>query len=221
MNFAQLKNLCVYWLDDLNFGYFTETQVGIWINNAQREVQKRLIMKGQNYYLTCAQTSLVVNQNEYVLPSNFKKVNSLYIVLSGTPPNETYSPLDNITWNQKYLLNYQTGTPSAYDLKRNRIVMWPYPNAALTLRLDYTYLVADMVNDTDVPDVPEAYQELIALLAAEDGFLKDGRSSEILEKKLKAYEADMDSDSNERKIDKPRDIVTTEFGLNSSGYNFW
>lgn len=221
MNFAQLKNLCVYWLDDLNFGYFTETQVGIWINNAQREVQKRLIMKGQNYYLTCAQTSLVVNQNEYVLPSNFKKVNSLYIVLSGTPPNETYSVLDNITWNQRYLGNYQTGTPSVYDLKRNRIVMYPYPNAVLTLRLDYTYLVADMVNDTDVPDVPEAYQELIALLAAEDGFLKDGRSSEILEKKLKAYEADMDSDSNERKVDKPRDIVTTEFGLNSSGYNFW
>ena len=68
-------------------------------------------------------------------------------------------------------------------------------------------MVVDMETDNDVPDVPEDYEELIALLAAQDGFLKDGRASEILMKKIAEYEKDLDSDANERLQDQPRAIV--------------
>lgn len=219
MTFLELRNLVWYYLDDLQGGYFTETQVNVWLNNAQKEVQKRLIKAGQNYYLKCVQTSLVVNQRYYSLPEDFKDLNRLEIVLSGTVPNETYSEIAPITTNQRDLVADMTGTPQFYSLQKNAIRLYPAPDTALTMRLFYSYLVADMTLDTDLPDVPADYHELIALLAAEDGFLKDGRSSELLQKKLSAYERMMDTDTNERLEDLPRGIVQT--GQYDQDFGYW
>jgi hypothetical protein len=87
------------------------------------------------------------------------------------------------------------------------------------LRLEYTYLVADMTLDTDVPDVPEEYQEFLALLACEDGFIKDGRANDLLQKKLKVYRDDLDMDAQERNQDQPRSVIET--GESASGGFFW
>lgn len=209
MNFRQLKDLTASWLDDLNFGYFTETQVSVWTNNAQKEVQKRLLKAGKNYYTKCVQTTLVVNQSDYVIPDDFKKLHRLEVIVSGTPPNESKSPLSAITANQQDYIASGSGTPQAYYFKKNRLVVLPFPNATLTMRLLYSYEVTDMSADSDVPDVPDGYHELIALLACEDGFLKDGRVNELLQKKLASFQKDMDDDAQERNQDMPRTIVET------------
>lgn len=219
MTFGELKSLVSFWLDDLQFGYFTEAQVSVWLNNAQKEVQKRLIKAGDNYYVKCVQTTLVVNQNDYVLPEDFKKENRLEVVISGTVPNESVNAITPITLNQQDLVVTGVGTPQWYYFKRNRIVVIPAPDTALPLRLYYSYLVADMTLDTDVPDVPESYHELIALLACQDGFLKDGRVNDLLMKKITAYQLDMDSDADERNQDMPRSIVET--GIDFQGGYLW
>lgn len=209
MTFRQLKDLVASWLDDLQFGYFTEPQVEVFINNATKEVQKRLIKAGQNYYNIPVQTTLVVNQNDYVLPDDFKKLHRLEVVISGSCPNESVQEILPITTNQQDLVPTGVGTPLCYYFKKSRLVLKPAPDTALTMRMIYSYLVQDMTLDTDTPDVPESYHELIALLAAQDGFIKDGRSSPLLEKKLKQFEDDMDSDAQERNQDSPRSIVQT------------
>lgn len=214
-SFLDLQNQVAYTLDDLNFGYFTPTQVKYWLNNAQREVQKRLIKAGQNYYDKTVQTTMVVNQADYVLPDDFKKEHRLEIVISGTAPNESIQPLAFITLNQKDFVGTGTGTPSCYYFKKNRIIVLPTPSSPYVLRMDYSYLVTDMVNDNDQPDVPESYHELIGLLAAQDGFLKDGRANELLVKKITDYQKQFDSDANERNQDQSRGIV--EQGNFSSG----
>lgn len=219
MTFLELQNLCASWLDDLNFGYFTRTQVQVWLNNAQKEVQKRLIKAGQNYYLRKVQTTLVINQRDYVLPTDFKKENRLELVMSGTQPNESVSPLLPVTLNQQDLVNSVAGTPAFYFFKRNRITLIPAPQSALVMRLYYSYLVPDMTIDNDVPDCPESYHELIALLAVQDGFVKDGRSADLLNKKIAVFEKDMDSDANERNQDIVRSI--TETGFSSDGGAFF
>lgn len=212
MNRGQLRNLALYWLDDLNAGYFTETQVNLWLNNAQKEVQKRLVKAGQNYYIKCVQTTMVYGQTDYVLPEDFKKLNRLEIVTSGAPPIETKYPLSQITMNQQDLLAQAVyGAPQAYFLKKNRLSVLPPPDNTYLMRLYYTYMVVDMDTDLDTPDVPEDYEELIALLAAQDGFIKDGRTSETLLKKISEYEKDLDSDANERLQDQPRTIVDNGF----------
>lgn len=220
MTLAELRNSVWYWLDDLQGGYFTQPQVDVWLNNAQKKVQNMLVGVGQNFYLKCVETTLVVNQNEYVMPSNLKKVNSLYLIMSGTAPNETFSMIEPITTNEAFLTAYTNGTPQAYSITRSRLVLYPFPDQPLTLRLKYTYLVSDMELDTDVPDVPESYHELIALYAAQDGFIKDGRANDLIVKKIKEYEDSFRSDANERRQDRPRSIVKTGFSQSQSTY-YW
>lgn len=219
MTRGELKTLVSTWLDDLQFGYFTESQIEVWLNNAQREVQKLLVKAGNARYNRWVQTSLVVNQTDYVLPQDFKKVQNLEVVVSGTVPNESTSPILPITTNQKYLVASQSGTPRFYRFRKNRLVLTPAPDTALTMRLEYTYLVTDMTLDTDIPDVPDEYQELIALLACADGFIKDGRVNDLLNAKILIYRKDLDTDAQERNQDQPRGIVET--GNNADSGFYW
>lgn len=209
MNFLQLKQLVSFWVDDLSMTYFTSAQVGVFLNNAQREVQKLVLAAGQDYYVKCAQTSLVVNQREYVLPDDFYKVNRLEVVISGVSPNEITSTLNPISPNQQDLILYNVGTPNVYFFKKNRFVLFPAPNVALTLRMLYSYQVADMVLDVDQPDVPQPYHELIAVLAAMDCLYKDTRDTSALMEKRNFYMDMLKKDAAQRNLDESRSVIYT------------
>lgn len=209
MTFLQLKQLVSFWADDLQMTYFTPEQVGRFLNNAQREVQKLLILAGQDYYLKCAKTQLVINQRDYAFPDDFYKLNRLELIVSGTPPTENVFPLTNITPNQKDLVFDSTGAPSVYYMTKNKLVLLPAPNQPFYLRMLYSYKVADMVSDTDVPDVPEPYQEMIAVLAAMDCFYKDTRDSSALREKRDFYMDMIKRDAAQRAIDASRQVIYT------------
>lgn len=217
MNLSELRALTLSWLDDPNAGYFTTPQVDVWLNNAQKEVQKLLLQAGQNFYLQPCQTTLVVNQQDYVLPEDFLKLHRLELVVSGSPPFESVVPIAPITLNQQDLVPNQTGQPQFYFLKKNRIVLWPTPNTALTLRMYYSPLVIDMTLATDVPNVPFAYHEFLAVLATIDGILKDQRDPSNIVLKRTYYENMLKQDAQERQQDAPRSIVHTGEGV---GYTF-
>lgn len=206
---ADLENLTAYWVDDLNFGYFTRTQIDTFLNNAQTEVQKILLQSRSNFYLTPVQTSLIVNQRDYVLPADFMVLNRLEVVLTGTPPTEDVLPLAPMTLNQQDLVPNRTGTPQFYYLKKNRISVFPTPDTTLTLRLFYSYAVSNMVNSTDIPDIPPPYQEMLAIFAARDCLLKDGRSNMALMQKMAQFEELLKQETDGRNEDAPRGIVST------------
>lgn len=209
MNFVELQNLTAYWLDDIDFGYFKPIQVKLWLNNAQKEVQKMLLQSRANFYLTPVQTTLVVNQNDYVLPNDFMTVHRAEVVMSGSPPNESLSPIAPMTLNQQDLVPNGTGTPRYYFLKKNRIRIYPAPDTALTFRLHYSYAVSDMVNDTDQPDVPSSYHEMLAVLATIDGLMKDGRDVQPMLAKRGYFENLLKQETQDRNEDAPRSIVQT------------
>lgn len=210
MTFGDLKALTRSWLDDPDGGYFTDPVIEPFINNAQKEVQKHLLMAGVNWYLVCKQTNLVINQQLYLVPQDFRQAHRLEIIKSGTFPNESKSVVAPITFNQQDYSGQQTGTPEAYVLKKNAFSVYPVPDEALILRLNYSYMVADMVLDSDVPDVPDQYQEFIAVLATLDGALKDKTDMSGIIAKKQYYETMLKSDSSLRTADQPRTIVITE-----------
>lgn len=206
---ADLRNMALYWLDDLNAGYFTITQVNTWLNNNQIEVQKLLLQAGENYYMKAVTTPLVLNQNEYILPSDYYWLHRLEVIISGTAPNEEVLMLEPITVNQQDAFQNGNGTPSAYYLKKNRLVIWQYPDNTYTLRMLYSPRVADMAADIDEPDVPAEYQEMIAVMTALDGFLKDGRDPGVLLEKKRYYEELMKQMAQQRHVDRPRSVIIT------------
>ena len=210
MNLSQLQTYVSTALDDLNFGYFTVAQINIWLNNAQHELQKRLLKAANNRYTVTVTTPLVVNQQAYALPPDFKKLHNLEVIVSGTAPNEALSPVSPITENQKYMAQTGAGTPTCYVIKKNALILYPAADGtAPTLRMTYSYMVTDMVNLTDVPDAPADYHEMIGLLAIEDGFLRDGRANPYIEKKIAAIQSSIDSDAQERNQDQSRNIIET------------
>ena len=220
MNLAQAQAYVSYALDDLQFGYFTQTQVTIWLNTAQNELQKRLLKAGNNRYTVTVVTSLIVNQTAYALPPDFKKLHNLEVIISGLAPNESTSPISPITENQKYLVNQGAGTPNFYVIKKNALILYPASDGtAPTLRMTYSYMVKDLINQTDVIDAPSDYHELVCLLAIELGFLKDNRQNPYISSKIAAIQSSIDSDAQERTQDQPRGVVET--GNSADNGFFW
>lgn len=220
MNFLDLKNMVWSWLDDLDGTYFLPPQVERWINNAQKEVQKQLIQSGQNWYQTCAQTYTVYNQDSYLLPSDFLKINHVTMVTGAYNQggNEQKQVIKHSTQGESDSVNYTLSLPQTFFLVQDAIILRPYPDQQYLMRLGYDYRVADMVLATDIPDVPYQYQEYIAVLATIDGFLKDQRDPSPFFAKKAYYEDMMKKDAQDRMVDKPRSVVIT--GGGGGGYLF-
>lgn len=211
MNFGQLKTLVWSWLDDPLGAYFTDAQVSVWLNNAQRETQKQLIQAGENYYVEKMNGLTIQNEGAYELPMDFKKCHKLEIVLSGTGVNEDRRTLGWVTLQQLDSVSQQAGSPTVYNIRRNQLHLRPIPDNVYPLRLFQSYRVVDMVNDADIPDVPEDYTEYLAVLATLDGFMKDQRDpSAFVVAKQDKYLALMKQDSEERDVSAPRQVVTTD-----------
>lgn len=216
MNLGQLNTLVLSWLDDPDGTYFTPAQVSVWLNNAQREVQKQLIQSGENYYVQKVSSTMVVDSDSYALPSDFLKCHKLEIVISGTGTSQVRSMLVPVTLVQLDQVSMTTGTPRAYIIKKNCFTARPIPDNTYQMHLQYSYRVGDMTLDADLPDVPIQYHEYIAVVAALDGFIKDGRDMSQLLAKKESYRELMKQDSQERRVDNPRTVVVTEdcdFGM--------
>lgn len=207
MTRLQLQTQVLSWLDDAQSGYFDPTTVNNWLNLAQRQVQMMLLNAGQNWYMKPAETFTVAGQADYILPSDFMFEHRIEIVLSGSGDQENRQALVPITTNQQDLISIVKGTPTNYYMKKNRITLSPTPSQQWTMRLYYSPRVADLANDTDVPDVPEQFMEFVAILAAFDGFIKDDRAPENLVVKKTKYEELLIQMSVDRTQDLPRQIV--------------
>lgn len=218
MQFVDIRNLALSWLDDLNAGYFTPSQINRFINNAQYEVQKELLLAGENWYLKPVQTTLVVNQQDYVLPLDFVHLNRLSIITSGAgTSSQNEVPLAPITLNQLDLVPNNTGQPQYYVIKRNRLMLFPFPDTAYPMLLYYSPIVAEMVLDTDIPNIPTQFHEYIAVLATYDGLIKDNRPVESITIKMNNYRQMLKSEAAARNQDAPRNVVITGEG---AGYSF-
>lgn len=204
MTFLELRNLAATWLDDPNKEYFTDTILKVFINNAQKETQKELVAKGQDWYVKCAETVMLVNQQQYQFPNDFVKVAKLKKVMQGTGANTIYANIEPITRSQMDEFDTPVGEPLGYFLDHSYINLVPIPNVARVLHLEYSYLVADMAADLDLPDVPIQYHEYLAVLATLDGLNQDGRDPSGMLKKQEYYKMLMDKDAQQRKIDRPR-----------------
>jgi hypothetical protein len=222
MTLADLRTLVLTWLDDPGggSGYFTTPQVDVFINNAARQVQKKLIQSGELWFSKSVQTTTVVNTESYTLPTDFLRLHRAEIIMpGGTYPNQDIRILQVVTPVQRTLLPQGTGTPAAYWINKGYITLVKCPDQAYTLQLLYSYLIADMTTSTESPDIPEQYHEMIAIYATLDGFLKDQRDpNPVFSQKLGMYEEMMKQDSQNRNLDQPRMVVET--GIDNGGAYF-
>ncbi len=210
MDLGTLRTLVSQWVDDPQNGYFTVPTLNLFLNNAQREVQKLLIQAEDSYYTKLVTTVTIQNQQDYALPDDLLKLTRLEVIAGGTGTNVDRRLLTNITINQQGMIGAQTGLPSVYYWQKSRLSLLPIPDQVYTLNLYYDYLITDMTMDTDIPDVPQDFQEYIAVLAAFDCFIKDDRVPANIMLKKEYYEKLLKQMAEDRDISGPRMIVMTE-----------
>lgn len=220
MTLSELRTLARYWLDDDEGGYFTNAMMLVFLNNAQRELQKKLLKAGEDYYTICVETSTVASQRDYQLPSDFIKLFRMERITQGTGDTASTERLYPLTRNEIDVAHYNTaggstqGLPYNYVINKNTFSLYPVPNeGGKIIRLWYAPRVTDMAADDDTPDAPEDWHEYIAILAARDGFLRDGRSMSPIESKLIYFERMLDEIAESRADDSPRMVVATEEGF--------
>lgn len=210
MTFLELQELVGDWVDDPNFGYFSRSIVKKRLNLGLRELQKHMISANEEYYSKCVKTSTVASQKAYALPSDFIQIIRLEKVLSGSGDNVKTDQITYITPNQRNLIPDVSGDPTNYYFEKNNLILVPTPVRIQEIHLEYSYLVADMVNDSDEPDAPEQFHEYIAILATRDCFLKDGRSLSPIESKMGEYKTLLKQIAEQRRADGSRMVVTTD-----------
>lgn len=214
MTRGEIKQLARFWLDDENGGYFTDAFMDRVINQAQRELQKELLQAGESYYTICAEFSTVVNQRDYALPSDFFQLDKLELITSGSGDTASTRRLEPIQRTEIDTLNYNlantsSGEPFNYVLNKNTYSLYPVPDVSKVMRLWYSPRVSDMSSDSDVPDAPADYHEYIAIMAARDGFLRDGRAITPIEMKLRYFKDLMEEQAESRNSDSPRMVIRT------------
>jgi len=219
VTFLEMQTLVLSWLDDVDAQYFTSTQVKLWLNNAQKEAQKLIEQAFEGHFIKCVETTTVIDQREYELPSDFRRLHRLELVLSGSSfVTQDTSLLQKITRNQQDAFE-RKGTPQAYYFKGTQIVLVPVPDSAKTLRMEYAYRLADLTADADVSEIPIHYHEYLPLLATRDGLLKDGRDPAPIMAKIASFEDQIKKDAEQRNADMPRTVVQTMY--DESNDEFW
>lgn len=210
LTFADLQSLTSDIIDDPSNGYFTLTILKQRLNLSLRELQKRLISANYDYYSECVYTNTVVNQQAYALPSDFMQTIRLSYIAQGTGASQVEQKILRMTPNQRDMIPDTQGDPAFYYFQRNNLMLKPIPNRIIEMHLEYSYYVADMVNQSDTPDCPQQFSEYIAWLTARDCMVKDGRNIAAVEVKLKEYEEMLKQIAVQRAADGPRMIVTTD-----------
>jgi hypothetical protein len=137
----------------------TDADILMWINDAQRNI----VRDNDNVLPTVGTANVVAGQNNYTLPSDLYRVHT--VKWNG------YN-LKSLSWqdfNTKFQgwestdSLYSQGQPTFYTLWQSSFYLFPTPSSALTsgLKIYYTRRPVDRVNDTDVLDTPEEYNDAV------------------------------------------------------------
>ncbi len=210
MTFSDLQVLTSDILDDPNNGYFTLPILKQRLNLNLRELQKRLISANEEYYSSCVKTSTVQDQAAYALPADFMQIVRLEYVTQGAGTTAQTQKIENMTPNQRDLLTATSGDPQVYYFQKNNLILAPTPNRIVELHLEYSYYVADMVNQSDVPDAPQQFHPYIAYMTARDCKVKDNQPITAIETQLVQYETLLKQVAVQRRADGPRMVVATQ-----------
>ncbi len=208
MTVLQIQNYVWSLCDDLSGNYFTSAELLIYINQATQETQKKLILSGNNWYITVSTAAIAVGQVSYSPPVDCLKINRLESVLNPGANEERY-PLTSITLNQKDDF-YLDSDSMAWFFVGNDIHLTPTPKTARILRYYYTYRVPQLTLTSETPDVPSEFHEYIANLVVQRCFLKDGRNADLVERQIQQVEENLKADAIERAQDHASTVVIVE-----------
>lgn len=134
------------------------------INRSFWEVQDKFPFRTKEKTVTFV---TVPHSALYAVPANFDAVRSLSIEDTNTFEHSPLAQMDIHVYESSYQnQTYAETVPTNYVRESNYLRLWPTPDAAYTVVLKYNAVLADIVNGSDYPPLPQIWGEIIQFGAA-------------------------------------------------------
>jgi hypothetical protein len=183
---------------------YSTSEITDYLNDAQNDVfnEYRLpfMQTTQTYTVTSGDSDITHGSG---LPVNFVNAVDLVNTTSGQEtvvPYKDYTELDLMFPDQDDTTRNASGTPMYWYKYGNTIKLFPAPAGAYTLTLRYYKRPTVLTNDSDVPDIPAEFLELLVtgagyrVLQVKDNYdqaaILENKYHELLQKLVVRYSQD-------------------------------
>lgn len=153
---------------------FSSSDIKQFLNDAQRsfatDATWRFFHTTQNYTLNVGTADIT---NGSGLPSAFQTPNKLRITTSGY--EQVLTPIQYDEFVEKYpsYENDDNSTPRYWYMKGDSIEVYPAPDTAFTVKLEYWKTPTELSADSDVPELPVDFREVLVLGALQRAYKTD------------------------------------------------
>jgi hypothetical protein len=165
-----IRNDVLNRLDDPNNNFWSTSELNTWINEGARDIARR----AESLVSFSSTIAIVAGTQTYSAPTNTVQIHRLEYIPTGSTQTypifpSTYEEMDQL-WG--IYQSIQSAYPS-YFVTRGwangigsdalTIVLYPVPSQAGTLNVFYYRLPTAAVADGDTVEIPEGWQDLVAL----------------------------------------------------------
>lgn len=187
--------------------------VKTWLNQAQRRLVIESEIRTQEESETITTSAAL---GTYALPANFSRTIDLF-------NSETHELLTKLEVKDYDSLPTSSGRPYGYATIGTNILLYPVPDGVYSHTLRFWKLPPDMSADSDTPEIPAQYQELLIAFAMQKAFMRedDFQASQVWqavwEKGVLKMRGEVQSDT----ADGPSQVPGSFGDINEGSPNTW
>jgi hypothetical protein len=168
-----------------------------------------------------ADTTLVVDQRNYTLPDasgsdlRFKSEISLEIIDSNSKRVKLKRIFkQDAERRTEFSDTTESGTPRTYSIQKGQIYLFPMPDTALTMNLEYYGFLDDLSADTDTNDLIDDYPDAVEFLATSNAlrYVHEEERADYWESKAMALVQEMIKEDNQNKYGNIEEGMEPEAG---------
>lgn len=171
MQFSVIRSYAATRFRDPTNVIVDDTTWKLYVNSAYGD----LLMRMPYGPWTEGSTTITINSGvrSGALPTDVNRVSAVWNSTDGFPmvPLEGRMQVFN-----EYPQQIEIGQPMHYRIFGNSLYVYPLPQANTSFTVEYFKLPADMVNDTDVPAIPETYHDALVAGAVAKAYVDDGNA---------------------------------------------
>lgn len=193
-----------------------DSGLGVWVNDAYMQMVDEIKTVNPDFFTKSATTSLVADQQEYAVPSDFEQALMVTVKYDGTNWVRVYPiPRINEIPNLSDTANsqgYDTSSPGYY-IVGSEIGFLPIPTDTVSggFKLWYTYTPDELDSDSDVPALPGKFHHIIKYGAYAAYLDQDDEhvAAERMRQRFEARVFQMIESMSTNQLDEPKSVTVT------------
>lgn len=208
---AYLKEQVRARADQQNSQFIQDAELTNYINGSVSSLYDLLVETAEDYYMASQVIPIIQGTNEYSLPTNFYKVLGVDYLVNNKPV-----PMSRFNFRDRHLYNYLDARPEIvrYAIWGSLLVFKPVAPRIASVTLWYVPTVTKLVNDTDVLDGVNGWEEYAILDAAIKCMVKEESDPTALLAQQASVKERIKTMAKDRDQGEPRtttDIVGSRF----------